>query len=123
MAAFILEDDVGKWRDSSWTNEKKLIAIWTKFDVVFDCHFISEDVKAMRRVKFFSLSQGEMLVVDFEWKFNALATFFLGCSSLIRIKLGCLRHIFREVVDAAMVIEIGWLATHMSQDRFAQSSS
>lgn len=33
-------------------------------------------VKAMRWPKFYSPEQGELLVVDYEWKFTILASFF-----------------------------------------------
>lgn len=59
-----------------WFDEKKLIVTSAEFEAAFVRYLIFEVLKAMRRVEFYSLQQGDLLVVDFEQKFATLSTFF-----------------------------------------------
>lgn len=75
LAAFTLQDHIGKQSDSLLLDEKKFTTIWVEFELTFDHQFLYEGVKAKRRAKFYSLKQGDLLVVDFERKFTSLSTF------------------------------------------------
>lgn len=43
--------------------------------MVFNGHFISKTIKTIMREEVFSLSQGDLFVTKFEWKFTALTAF------------------------------------------------
>lgn len=75
FTTFTLEYYICKWWESLWSIERKFTATWAKLEVAFNRQFHSKGVKAMRWVGFYSLEHGDLLVVEFEWKFTSLSSF------------------------------------------------
>lgn len=69
----------GMWKEVVgfivWLVEKKLAAIWSEFEAIFYHQFLAEAIKAMRRLKFAQLHQGDLIVIEYGQNFTALAAF------------------------------------------------